>query len=110
MLDGTVWASNSEVTAVGASAGFTMDVSSAAIGATVSCLIGSAGCVEVGEGGSVIIGVVARSEIGGVVCCASGWGDENVCVGIVCCTGGEGAEVCGGLDRDRAWSWDDAVG
>ena len=31
--------------AIGASAGFTMDVASATIGSTVSCLLGSAGCV-----------------------------------------------------------------
>ena len=45
VLDGAVWAADSAETAIGASAGFTMDGASATIGATVSCLIGSAGCV-----------------------------------------------------------------
>ena len=110
VLGGAVWASNSAVTAVGASAGFTMDVDLAVIGATVSCLMGSAGSAGVGGGDSVITAAPVRSEIEGVICCVIGWGDENVCIGTVCCTGGEGAEAGGGMDRDGAWLGDDAVG
>ena len=87
-----------------------MDVDSAAIGATVSCLIGSADCIGGGAGDSVTTAVLVRSEIEGAICCASGWGDESVCVSIVCCMGGEGGEAGGGMDRDEAWFGDDVVG
>ena len=54
-------------------------------------------------------GVTVRSEIDGVVCCASGWGDGSVCAGVDCCTGGEGTEVVDGTDGAGAWFGGDAV-
>lgn len=102
---------------------FTSDSVSEAIGATVSCLIGSTGCivsdadgegivgsVGVGEGDSVSAVVAVRFEIDGVICGATRWGDESFCVGVDCRTGGEGVDVVDETDWVGAWFGVDAVG
>ena len=88
-----------------------------AIDATVSCLIGSAGCIALvadsgigGAGGSVTIGVTVCAEIDGVACWANGWSDGSVCVGVACCMWGEGTEVVDGADVVGAWLRGDVVG
>ena len=86
-----------------------MDVDWAAIGAASSCLIGSVCCVGGGAGDSVTTEAPVLSENDGVVCCARGWGDENVCAGKVCDVGRGGAEVVDGTDWAGVWLRADTV-
>ena len=48
-------------------------------------------------------GVTVRSEIDGVVSCASGCGDGSVCAGADSCTGGEEAGVVARTEGGGAW-------